>query len=199
MAHQAGIHSVRLISLIMGILFLTLAALLIEPPLTFAQSQNTENTLKLDDPADRPKAKVKSLAWLAGYWRGEGSLGAAEEIWMPPSHGTMAGAFKVVRENQPYFYEFVEISEEEGSLTLKVKHFNANLHGWEEKDSFVTFPLVKLGAGEAYFSGLTYRRTSDTELRAYVAIQQEDGRLEEIEFVFQRQSVGRQVSHKGDQ
>ena len=100
----------------------------------------------------------------------------------------MVGAFKVVRENQPYFYEFVGISEEEGSLTLKVKHFSPELHGWEDKDGYVSFPLVKLGRHEAYFSGLTYRRTSDTELRAYVAVKQEDGHLEEIEFVFQRQA-----------
>ena len=169
-------------------LFLSLASLLLGPPPAFTQSRNTENTLELDDPADRPAAEVTSLAWLAGYWRGESSIGIAEETWMPPSHSTMVGAFKVVRENRPYLYEFVEISEEEGSLTLKVKHFSAELHGWEEKDSYVSFPLVKLGHHEAYFSGLTYRRTSDTELRAYVAIQQGDGHLEEIEFVFQRQT-----------
>ena len=104
-----------------------------------------------------------------------------------------------MRENQLYFYEFVEISEEEDSLTLRVKHFNANLQGWEEKDSFVSFPLVQLGHHEVYFSGLTYRRTSDTELRAYVAIKQEDGPLEELEFVFQRQAVGAQVSYEDDQ
>ena len=188
MANQARIPSMRFT---MGLLFLGLAGLLIVSPPAFAQSQNTENTLKLDNPADRPRAEASSLAWLAGYWQGESSIGSAEEIWMPPSHGTMAGAFKVVRENQPYFYEFIEISEEEGSLTLKVKHFNAKLEGWEEKDSFVSFPLVKLGHHEAYFSGLTYRRTSHTELRTYVAIEHEDGRLEEIEFVFQRQTAGR--------
>ncbi len=171
--------------------FLGLAGLLIVPPPAFAQSRNTENTLKLDNPADRPRAEASSLAWLAGYWQGESAIGNAEEVWMLPSHGTMAGAFKIVRENQLYLYEFVEISEEEGSLTFKVKHFNAKLEGWEEKDSFVSFPLVKLGHHEVYFSGLTYRRTSDTELRAYVAVEQEDGLLEEIEFVFQRQTAGR--------
>lgn len=174
--------------LITGVLFLSLAALLLHPSRALAQSRNTENTLKLDNPADRLAAKVNSLAWLSGYWRGESSIGIAEETWMPPSHGTMVGAFKVVRENQPYFYEFVEISEEEGSLTLKVKHFSAELHGWEEKDNYVSFPLVKLGHHEAYFGGLTYRRTRDTELRVYVAVKQEDGRLEEIEFVFQLQA-----------
>jgi len=166
-----------------------LAALVIDYPPALAQSQNTANTLKLDEPADRLDATASDLAWLAGYWRGESSLGMAEEVWMPPSDGTMVGAFKVVRDNKPYFYEFVEISQQDGRLAMRVKHFNPDLHGWEDKDEFVSFPLVKLGPHEAYFSGLTYKLTSPTTLQVYVAVKQEDGRLEEIEFTYERQAA----------
>ena len=155
------------------------------PSIASAQSPNTEHTLKLDEAAVRPAAEIESLAWLAGYWRGEGSIGVGEEIWAPPSSGTMVGAFKAVRDGEPSFYELLEISEEEGSLILKIKHFDPELKGWEERDGFVAFPLVKLAPQEAYFSGLTYRRVDD-RLYAYVATTGKDGRVGELEFVFDR-------------
>lgn len=168
---------------------LTLSALAIVSSSLLAQSPNTENTLRLDDPASPIEATVDSLHWLAGFWQGESSIGRAEEIWAPPSDGTMMGAFKVVQkeESQPYFYEFVEISEVEGRLTLKVKHFSADLQGWEDKDDYVSFPLVRLGEREVFFEGLTYRLIGD-RLHAYVAIKQTDGSLGEIEFNFKRQA-----------
>lgn len=186
MAGPTSRRNVRRILLCAG---LTLTALPIGPSSLLAQSRNTENTLRLDNPSSRPSGTIDSLQWLAGFWQGESSLGRAEEIWAPPSDGTMMGAFKVVREGegQPFFYEFVEISEEEGSLTLKVKHFGADLHGWEEKDDYVSFPLVQLGEREVYFSGLTYRLVGN-QLHAYVSIEQEDGSFDEIEFDFKRQS-----------
>ena len=177
------------ISRSLAALLLVSSSLLVSTPL-LAQSANTEHTLKLDNPDSRPAAKIESLHWLAGLWQGDSSIGKSEEIWAPPSSGTMVGAFKVVREGdtKPYFYELCEIAEVDGSLTLKVKHFSADLHGWEEKDDFVSFPLVKLGENEAFFDGLTYRRIGD-ELRAYVAVEQEGGRLEEIEFVVERKPL----------
>lgn len=153
-----------------------------------AQSANTENTLRLDDSEKRPAASIEELDWLAGFWRANDGPGLSEEVWMPPSHGSMAGAFKDARDGSIVFYEFVEIVEEESSLTLKVKHFDSQLVGWEEKEDFVSFPLVQLGENEAFFSGLTYRRVGD-ELRAFVAIQQDDGSLGEIGFIYSRQDI----------
>gem|GEM_PF-1477033 len=162
-------------------------------PSALAQSTNTPNTIRLDSESESPPASIESVAWLAGAWEGRGSFGAAREVWMAPSDGTMAGAFKAEM-GDSYFYEFVEISESGGSLVLKVKHFDPALKGWEERDEFVSFPLVRTGDREVFFSGLTYRLTSDDQLRAFVAISGEDG-VEEIEFTFRRVDPKPSPSH----
>lgn len=143
--------------------------------LASAQSAHTENTLKLDEPGNRPAATIEDVAWLAGTWRGEGLGGTVEEIWSAPSGGAMMGMFKLVKEGKPGLYEFELIVEEEGSLTLKLKHFDAGLASWEEKDEYVSFPLVKLEEQAAYFGGLTYRLVGPGRLRSFVALDYGEG------------------------
>ena len=150
-----------------------------------AQSRNTENTLKLDDPASRPMATIASVAWLAGTWQGKAFGGEVEEVWTLPSAGTMAGLFKLVHKGKPTMYEFELIIEEADSLSIRLKHFNADLSGWEEKNHFVSFPLVKLSENVAYFDGLTYRRVGADKLQVYVAIEH-NGKVEEEELLLQR-------------
>ena len=70
-------------------------------------------------------------------------------------------AFKLVKDNKVQFYEICTISEENGSLMLRIKHFNPDLKGWEEKDETVDFPLVKVDGQIAYFSGMTFQRKSE--------------------------------------
>ena len=149
------------------------------------QSQNTENTLKLDDPATRPEASIEDLAWLVGTWRGEGLGGTVEEVWTAPTADTMMGVFKAARDGEVQFYEILILVQEEGSLTLKLKHFHPDLKGWEEKDEVVEFPLVAIKEREALFSGLTYRRTKDDALHAFVATSRE-GRMGELKLVLRR-------------
>ena len=71
------------------------------------------------------------------------------------------GMYRLVLNGKPSFYEFIHLAEERGSLVMKLKHFNADLTAWEEKDRFVTVPLVKLGVNEAWFSGTHVRRSVD--------------------------------------
>ena len=151
----------------------------------FAQSRNTQNTLKLDDPASRPAATIESVAWLAGTWQGKAFGGEFEEVWTVPSAGAMAGLFKLMHDGKPTMYEFELIVEEEGSLSVKLKHFNSDLSGWEEKDKFISFPLVKLTDDAAYFDGLTYRRVGADQVQVYVAIEQ-NGKVQEEELLCQR-------------
>ena len=165
------------------LLVITLAVVL-PGSATFAQSALTENTLALDESAPRPQGSIDSLAWLAGSWRGQGLGGEVEEIWSRPSAGSMMGGFKLSQKGEPTFYEMILLLEDDSGLTLKLKHFNPDFSGWEEKDDFVTFPLVKLGKQEAYFRGLTYKRVGD-QLHVFLALRREDG-LHEMPFVFDR-------------
>ena len=85
---------------------------------------------------------------------------------------------------QVSFYEIETITEENGTLILRLKHFHANLKGWEEKDETVDFPLVKLEANRALFDGLTFEKISDDEMNIYVMIENNDGKAEEMKFAY---------------
>ncbi len=106
-----------------------------------------------------PPAQMEDVAWLAGNWSGPGIRGApSHEAWLPPGADTMVGLF--VQENGEgglMFTEHMYISEVDGSLAVRLKHFNPDLIGWEEREEMLTFRLVALEPCAAYFSGLTYR------------------------------------------
>ena len=148
-------------------------------------AQNFENTLQLSDGETSPKADLSCIAWLAGHWRGEAFGGITEEIWTPPLGGSMMGAFKLVADSKVVFYELETIIEVEGSLVLKLKHFNADITGWEEKDETVDFRLVKVTRDKIFFEGFTIERISPDEINMYVVVD-EGGKKEEVKFNYKR-------------
>ncbi|HEX2445685.1 MAG TPA: DUF6265 family protein, partial [Vicinamibacterales bacterium] len=99
----------------------------------YAQEKLTERTFRLKAGEKSPPAAIADMAWLAGRWVGEALGGASEEIWSEPRAGAMMGMYRLVRDGKPIFYELLTIVEENGTLMLRLKHFNADLTGWEEK------------------------------------------------------------------
>ena len=125
-----------------------------------AAAQETTNQTRVGE-ADftSPPATLAQLEWLIGRWAGKGIEGApAVESWLPPIGGTMVGTFvQEAGDGTIMFSEHMYIVAQDGSLTLKLKHFNADLTGWEEKDDMLTFRLVAIEPCAAYFNALTLR------------------------------------------
>jgi len=151
-----------------------------------AQSTHTKHTYKLDDISNRPTATLADVGWLTGSWTGDAFEGTFEEVWNPPSAGTMVGMFKVLKDNKVVFYELMLLAEDEGSVSLKVKHFTDEFIAWEEKPDFITFRLVKIEEGAIHFSGLSFYRIDTNEIHAYIA-------LHESERVWEEQLIYRRV------
>ena len=128
------------------------------------------NTLLYDDEAGSPPATLEDIKWLSGHWRGEALGGIVEEIWAPPLGGSMMGAFKLVGDGKVKFYEIETISEIEKTLILRLKHFSADLKGWEEKDKTVDFRLVKITDTKVYFDEFTIEKINEDEINMYVVI-----------------------------
>ncbi len=137
-----------------------------------------------------PPAQIEDVAWLAGDWSGPGIQSApAHETWLPPGAETMVGLF--VQENGEgglMFTEHMYISEVDGSLAVRLKHFNPDLTGWEEREEMVTFRLVALEPCAAYFSGLTYRcingDNTDDGILVAVRMHSDGPEVEELVFRF---------------
>jgi len=155
-------------------------------PLLPAQERLTEHTLELGDGGKSPPAKVTDFAWLEGQWQAKALGGDAEEIWGPPSAGTMVGMFRLIQDEKAAFYEIFTLTEEGPTVLLRLKHFHPDLTGWEEKDETVDFPLVALEEGQAFFDGLTYQRRGPDEIQVYLALHAKDGSVREEVFAYKR-------------
>ena len=70
---------------------------------------------------------------------------------------------------------------------MKLKHFNPDLTGWEEKEKWTTFKLIELGENIAYFHGMTIERKGD-ELIFQLALTQNGQRTIE-EFKYTKKSL----------
>jgi hypothetical protein len=143
-------------------------ALLLGGHAALTQSQHTEHTFKLDDPENRPAATLNDVSWLVGNWSGEAFGSTFEESWNPPSAGSMIGFFKLMDGDDVVFYELLLLVEEEGSLSLKVKHFNADFTAWEEKADYVTFRYVKSDDDAIHFSGISFYRIDEDTMDGYI-------------------------------
>ena len=160
---------------------LTLLLLLLFYLPTFGQ-----NTIPYQDDNPSPKASLSDISWIAGHWKGEAFGGTTEEIWSPPLGDSMMFVFKLVVEGKVAFYEIGHIRQEGETLILRLKHFNDNLTGWEEKDETVDFRLVKLEGNRVYFDDFTFERINDSEINLYVVIEQENGSKEEVRFNYKK-------------
>ncbi len=149
-----------------------------------AQVKQTEHTLKLEEKAARPKAALADVKLLEGHWQGDFLGAKAEELWLPPAGGAMAGLFRLYEGDKVMFYELMLLVEEEGSVSMKLKHFHADLKGWEEKDAMKTFKFVKATPEGVWFEGLTFLKQPDGTLKGYIALKGKDGSAQEEAFVY---------------
>ncbi|WP_298366896.1 DUF6265 family protein [uncultured Lutibacter sp.] len=150
--------------------------------LVVSSNMISQNTLQLND-KNSPNASINDVSWIAGYWVGDALGGHVEEVWTTPLGDSMMGSFKLVIDEKVKFYEFCTISQENKSLILRIKHFNNDLKGWEEKENSVEFPLVKLETNKAYFDGLTFEKVSKDKLTMYVVFK--NNGKEPVEMKFQ--------------
>jgi Domain of unknown function (DUF6265) len=127
------------------------------------------------------------MRWFAGHWSGAGLGGTCEEAWSQPAGGAMMGMFRLLKEGNVVFYEFLTLVEHEGSLLLKLKHFNPDLTGWEEKADSVKFRLLRSEPDAVYFDGLTFKRVGHDKLEIFLALRdRKTGAVREEKFEMDR-------------
>jgi len=143
-----------------------------------AAELRTEHTYQLEENEPRPTATLDDARWLAGSWIGTGFGQKIEEVWTPPSAGSMVGLFKLYGDDGVSFYEIMLITVEEGTLSLKVKHFSADFHSWEEKEDYINFRLVKVEPDALHFGGISFYRKGDDRIDGYIVMRQGDELVE---------------------
>lgn len=136
-----------------------------------------------------PEASLAEFDWMIGQWEGPGVGGnRAVESWLAPTGDTMVGTFvQTDAEGLIQFSEHMYLMEEDGTVFLRLKHFNADLTGWEERDDMTSFRLISVEQCAAYFGGLTIRCEGDDGLLVAVRMRSSGGEISELLFDFERQ------------
>ncbi len=151
-----------------------------------AVEPRSEHTFGLSAGEERPAATLAAAAFLVGDWIGTAFGERAEEHWSAPSGGTMVGTFKLFSGDEPVMYEIMLLSVEDGTLSLKVKHFNADFTAWEDKPDYVNFKLVAYSENELHFGGLSFYKRGDDKLDAYIVMRNGD-QVSERRLIYERQ------------
>ncbi|MBW4330604.1 hypothetical protein KY084_06905 [Stakelama sp. CBK3Z-3] len=165
-----------------------LPALCVAVALTVSTPAAAQNVRSAQPGVPPAVADINSLSWLAGSWEGEGMGARASETYSAPTSGQIAGHFVMAGEDgKVAFYELMQIVPRGESLVYRLRHFNADLTGWEDAKGgkAVEFPLLAVEGEDFYFDGLTLDRDGDDALTVWVAIEQ-DGTVEEVPFRYHR-------------
>ncbi len=132
------------------------------------------------------RATIADAAFLAGTWEAEALGGWCEEIWSAPRDGVMMGVFRMMTAGETKFYEIMQLVEDGDALALRLKHFDARLHGWEGKDEVVEFPFGRSSPGLLEFEGIVLRGIDENHVKVTVTIRQADGSSENVDFAYRR-------------
>ncbi len=131
------------------------------------------------------QSNLEKLSWLEGGWATEKWGGTVEEYWSAPKGNSIIGMFRFVVKGEVQFTEHFMITEEQGTVVLKLKHFHGDFTGWEEKDEYVEFPLIKVEEQAAYFEGISYERVDESTLKVVLDMEENDT-IETEEFIFEK-------------
>jgi Domain of unknown function (DUF6265) len=149
-----------------------------------AHAQDGPSNSAVTAPASSVPISVAS--WMIGCWEGEGLGGRLQECWSASNGTQMAGHFTLSIGGTPQFHEFMLLEEHQGGLRLRVKHFNPDMTGWEEKDASVDFSYVSSGEGRITFSALDIQRIDPNTMVMHLRLRGAGGVVSTQELQFRR-------------
>ena len=135
------------------------------------------------DPAEA--VPLEKLSWLNGCWKGTGLGGEVQECWVSSPDGIFTSVFQMAKDGKQQFTEIVSIAEFDGTLGIRVKHFDPSFNQWASDQGVgVTFPFVTMGDNFIQFDGLRYELIGDV---LHVTLDMKKGdEIHQVEFVYTR-------------
>ena len=139
----------------------------------------------------RPAATLADMAWLEGEWVGTGIGGhPAGETFSYAGQGQMVGHFWQLDEAGGVdFYEIITVTRDGNSLVMRLKHFTADLTGWEEKagSTALEFPLRERSDTRWVFGPVTFTRPGPDRLEVSVRMRPKaEGSRHTLDFSYRR-------------
>lgn len=85
---------------------------------------------------------LDQFSWLEGRWRGEWGSRVAEQTWLEPKAGEIAGLFRVIEREKTLVLELFSIVEKPEEIQFYLRHLTPELLPWEKSDA----TMLKLDA-----------------------------------------------------
>jgi hypothetical protein len=92
--------------------------------------------------------QVPTLAqfnWLEGQWRGEWGSRVAEQTWLEPKAGEIAGLFRIIEGDKTLVLEIFSLVDKPEGIQFYLRHLTPELLPWEKSDA----TLLKLESVDA--------------------------------------------------
>lgn len=119
---------------LLAALILTLSAFGLGAPLrpsSVFPLQEPGNPVKVAD----KKPTLQDFAWLEGRWEGKIGDFTAEQIWMTPKNGAIAGMFRLTGGEKTVLVELFTVRETPEGITFYFRHFSPELKIQEAGDA----------------------------------------------------------------
>ena len=135
---------------------------------------------------ESPRVSLSDLAWLEGCWEGEGLGGKVSLCWLRSADSRLTGVFQLEQKDGLKFVELIMISEIDGVVASRLKHFNPDFSPWEDANENIEFPVIETGNGFALLEGKEYRLVNTDELHIRVLLGLPTGENTWETFVYRR-------------
>lgn len=157
--------------------------------LCVSQTATAGETRIAEDGLESPPATFKDAAWLQGQWGGEGLGAPVYESWLPVAGGAVVGAF-VLEDGKGAVRvsEFRYLTEEGGSLRLRIKHFEPDFTAREGRNEAIDLPLVAVEPCALYFNRVTFRCDGEGRMLVAARIKSDSPEPQEVIFHYERLS-----------
>ena len=169
------------------------------PPATTGGGEGVSKTQSA--PAQRQEVtppvqhpQLDQLGWLEGQWRGEWGSRTAEQTWLAPKAGEIAGLFRVIEREKTLVLELFSFVEKPEGIQFYLRHLTPELLPWEKSDATV-LKLESMDGTKATFVNavngepkrLIFTRVDADTYTQRSEIEPAEGEPQVIEITFHRQ------------
>jgi len=138
--------------------------------------------------------KLDQFSWLEGQWRGEWGSRIAEQSWLEPKAGEIAGLFRVIEREKTLVLELFSFVEKPDGIQFYLRHLTPELLPWEKSDATM-LNLESVDATKATFVNpvngepkrLIFTRLDPDTYTQRSEIEPAEGEPQVIEITFHRQ------------
>ena len=109
-------------------------------------------------------ATLADVSFIAGHWLGGDGGDVSEEVWSAPEGDSMMGMWRYVAKGRAGIFELLTLTAEGENVLLRLRHFDPDLVGREDRERPVELPLVAKAQGQAVFEGAEHGGTGSVRL-----------------------------------